>query len=133
MSYMPGRSGGRSQKRPRGGKTQGSWQNYTSSWGTHTTNKLVAAVKNAKKNEKIIECSRKKECAACKAQKDKRQQNQHPYPKCAISTRHWRWAHSMSDGGSKVFAFTDVFSRFVVNAVIKNEALKGEARILDER
>jgi hypothetical protein len=39
----------------------------------------------------------------------------------------------MSDGGSKVFAFTDVFSRFVVNAVIKNEALKGEARILDER
>ena len=61
--------------------------------------KLVAALKDAKMHEKIIECARTWNVHPANHRRIRSQQNQHPYHKQAISTRHWRWTHSMSDGG----------------------------------
>jgi hypothetical protein len=46
-----------------------------------------------------------------------------------MDTFHVRWRGDRK----KVFAIIDVFSRFEVNAVIKSEDLKDEAKILEER
>ena len=104
--------------------------------GHPSNDRLVAALRDANMHEKVIECAKNFVCATCKSQAQKKRPKPTSLPQASffnelieMDTFHVKWRGDRK----KVFAIIDVFSKFEVNAAIKSEALKDEAKVLEEK